>query len=115
VTSDSAYSQDATEKLTSLREQVPNFSNAAVCCGSFGLVLFEQVLRDYSGASHASAGKPEDVGRAITMQSLKANWRATGGNVPLAYSAGLYTGLSGVLYGLLRSVDGALPNFSVFD
>ena len=115
VNSDSAYSREAIETLAKMRKQVPRFNNAAACCGSFGLVLFEQVLGDHPDVFGAPASKHECVAPNIVKHALNADWKATGGNAPLIYSAGLFTGMSGVLYSMLRSVDSALPNFAVFD
>lgn len=115
ITFDRAYSRFAADTLAEMHNQLPIFNNAAVCCGRFGLALFEQALGNDLDAFDPLAGNIECFAPKTTMPALRADWKATGGNVPLNYSAGLFTGMSGVLYCLLRSVDGELPNFAVFD
>ncbi|MBB5202729.1 type 2 lantibiotic biosynthesis protein LanM [Inhella inkyongensis] len=81
-----------------------------LCCGNFGLVACGQDLAEALDDPHQQAQTRQRAARAIARAQAQGGYRTLAGSPSTLQSLGLFTGLAGIVYALLRLDRPDLPS-----
>jgi lantibiotic modifying enzyme len=84
-----------------------------LCCGALGSVEFFCAAGDALGRSELKDKAARRLAAIVNASSSRGDYRWNGGS--RQFNLGLFRGLAGVGYTLLRRVDETLPNVLVWD
>ena len=103
---------DICNALVGAEEGWPNQLDT-LCCGTLGNIEFFRAAGDVLGRADLRQLASQRLATLLEVAKLNSDYRWNGGN--RRFNLGLFRGLAGVGYTLLREVDNSLPNVLIWE